>query len=112
MNSLTRHYRRSQLTALPMPGGREAVPYCYVENVSGDREPVTHEFASWAVGDWRREVEAELCVNLTEGSKTTAECQSVLSAGSQKHSALSTCEMAIHTNASGRLSSSGKSSGR
>lgn len=112
MSSLTRHYRRSQLTALPMPGGREPVPYCYVENVSGDREPVTHDFANWAVGDWRREVEADLCAKLTEGSKTTVECQSVLSAGNQKHSALSTCAMAIRTNASAHLSSSGKSSGR
>ncbi|ENT2776001.1 cell division inhibitor YmfM, partial [Escherichia coli] len=28
MNSLTTHYRRSQLIALPVPGGKAKVEYC------------------------------------------------------------------------------------
>ncbi|MCQ8806469.1 cell division inhibitor YmfM, partial [Escherichia coli] len=51
MNSLTTHYRRSQLIALPVPGGKAKVEYCYAVNVLGDREIVTHSFAEWAVGD-------------------------------------------------------------
>ncbi len=42
MNSLTTHYRRSQLIALPVPGGKAKVEYCYAVNVPGDREIVTH----------------------------------------------------------------------
>ena len=33
MNSLTTHYRRSQLIALPVPGGKAKVEYCYAVNV-------------------------------------------------------------------------------
>ncbi|EHS9748181.1 hypothetical protein KW059_001969 [Escherichia coli] len=47
MNSLTTHYRRSQLIALPVPGGKAKVEYCYAVNVPGDREIVTHSFAEW-----------------------------------------------------------------
>lgn len=54
MNSLTTHYRRSQLIALPVPGGKAKVEYCYAVNVPGDREIVTHSFAEWAVGDFNR----------------------------------------------------------
>lgn len=50
MNSLTTHYRRSQLIALPVPGGKAKVEYCYAVNVPGDREIVTHSFAEWVVG--------------------------------------------------------------
>ena len=32
MNSLTTHYRRSQLIALPVPGGKAKVEYCYAVN--------------------------------------------------------------------------------
>ncbi len=91
MNSLTTQYRRSQLIALPMPGGREQVPFCYAVNVPGDREVVTHEFAEWAVGDWREEATAQLCTNLTDGSAITTACTSGLSDGSLKPAALSTC---------------------
>lgn len=38
MNSLTTHYRRSQLIALPVPGGKAKVEYCYAVNVPGDLE--------------------------------------------------------------------------
>ncbi|HEC5179914.1 TPA: hypothetical protein R3U81_002966 [Escherichia coli] len=37
MNSLTTHYRRSQLIALPVPGGKAKVEYCYAVNVPGER---------------------------------------------------------------------------
>ncbi|MCE3847141.1 cell division inhibitor YmfM, partial [Escherichia coli] len=55
MNSLTTPYRRSQLIALPVPGGKAKVEYCYAVNVPGDREIVTHSFAEWAVGDFNRQ---------------------------------------------------------
>ena len=69
MNSLTTHYRRSQLIALPVPGGKAKVEYCYAVNVLGDREIVTHSFAEWAVGDFNRQKETVLCDKLTAGSK-------------------------------------------
>lgn len=112
MNSLTTQYRRSQLIALPMPGGREPVPFCYAVNVPGDREVVTHEFAEWAVGDWREEAAAQLCTNLTDGSEITTACPSKLSAGSLKPAALSTCGKATSMNASVRSSNSSASSGK
>lgn len=59
MNSLTTHYRRSQLIALPVPGGKAKVEYCYAVNVPGDREIVTHSFAEWAVGDFNRQKELQ-----------------------------------------------------
>ncbi len=89
MNSLTTHYRRSQLIALPVPGGKAKVEYCYAVNVPGDREIVTHSFAEWAVGDFNRQKETVLCEKLTAGSKITTECPSESFVGSQKHSALS-----------------------
>lgn len=76
MNSLTTHYRRSQLIALPVPGGKAKVEYCYAVNVPGDREIVTHSFAEWAVGDFNRQKETVLCDKLTVGSKITTECPS------------------------------------
>ncbi|WP_058911898.1 hypothetical protein [Entomohabitans teleogrylli] len=69
MNSLTAPYRRSQLIALPVQGGREPVQWCYAVNVQGEREVVSHGFAEWAVGDWREEVEAALCSQLTTSGK-------------------------------------------
>jgi hypothetical protein len=50
MNILTTPYRRSQLIALPMPGGKAKVEYCYAVNIPGDREVVSHDFVEWAVG--------------------------------------------------------------
>ena len=113
MNSLTTQYRRSQLIALPMPGGREPVPFCYAVNVPGDREVVTHEFAEWAVGDWREEAAAQLCTNLTDGSAITTACPSKLSAGSLKPAALSICgKVTSMESASVRSSNSSASSGK
>lgn len=97
MNILTTPYRRSQLIALPMPGGKAKVEYCYAVNIPGDREVVSHDFVEWAVGDWRREVEADLCVSLTDGSETEEVSPSMSSAGSQKLSELSTCAKTMNT---------------
>lgn len=88
MNSLTTHYRRSQLIALPVPGGKAKVEYCYAVNVPGDREIVTHSFAEWAVGDFNRQKETVLCDKLTAGSKITTECPSESFVGSRKHNGL------------------------
>ena len=112
MNSLTTHYRRSQLIALPVPGGKAKVEYCYAVNVLGDREIVTHSFAEWAVGDFNRQKETVLCDKLTAGSKITTECPSESFVGSRKHNGLSTSVKAMNMNASAHLSISGKSSGR
>ncbi len=65
MNSLTTHYRRSQLIALPVPGGKAKVEYCYAVNVPGDREIVTHSFAEWAVGDFNRQTRTSKPVTTT-----------------------------------------------
>lgn len=106
MNSLTTHYRRSQLIALPVPGGKAKVEYCYAVNVPGDREIVTHSFAEWAVGDFNRQKETVLCNKLTAGSKITTECPSELSAGSQIHSALYTFAKGTIMSASALLNNS------
>lgn len=71
MNSLTTHYRRSQLIALPVPGGKAKVEYCYAVNVPGDRVIVTHSFAEWAVGDFNRQKETVLCDKLFPFSFST-----------------------------------------
>lgn len=90
MNILTTPYRRSQLIALPMPGGKAKVEYCYAVNIPGDREVVSHEFTEWAVGDWRREAEAQLCATSIGISETNTESLFGLSVGNQKATALST----------------------
>lgn len=88
MNSLTTHYRRSQLIALPVPGGKAKVEYCYAVNVPGGRVIVTHSFAEWAVGDFNRQKETVLCDKLTAGSKITTEYPSESFVGSRKHNGL------------------------
>ena len=105
MNSLTTHYRRSQLIALPVPGGKAKVEYCYAVNVPGDREIVTHSFAEWAVGDFNRQ-------KLTAGSKITTECPSESFVGNRKHNGLSTSAKAMSMNASVRSNSFVVNSGK
>lgn len=108
MSNLIVNPHLPQLRMIPVPG----LPlFRYECKVSNRWVSCNHSQAAVIVGVYYRRAK-RLCVKLTEGSKTTVECQSVLSAGNQKHSALSTCAMAIRTNASGHLSSSGKSSGR
>lgn len=108
MNILTTPYRRSQLIALPMPGGKAKVEYCYAVNIPGDRTVVSHDFAEWAVGDWRREVEADLCVNLTGNTLITTESACMSSAMTATNGRSSSCETAIPMNACSHLSSSGR----
>ena len=107
MNSLTTHYRRSQLIALPVPGGKAKVEYCYAVNVPGDREIVTHSFAEWAVGDF-----TVLCDKLTAGSKITTECPSESFVGNRKHNGLSTSAKAMSMSASVRSNSFVVNSGK
>jgi hypothetical protein len=54
-----------------MPGGKAKVD-CYAVTIPGDRV-VSHEFTEWAVGDWRREVEAQLCATSIGISETNTE---------------------------------------
>lgn len=112
MNSLTTHYRRSQLIALPVPGGKAKVEYCYAVNVPGDREIVTHSFAEWAVGDFNRQKETVLCDKLTAGSKITTECPSESFVESRKHNGLSTSAEVMSMNASVRSNSFVVNSGK
>ncbi len=112
MNSLTTHYRRSQLIALPVPGGKAKVEYCYAVNVPGDRVIVTHSFAEWAVGDFNRQKETVLCDKLTAGSKITTECPSESFVGSRKHNGLSTSAKGMSMNASVRSNSFVVNSGK
>ena len=108
MNSLTVNNRLPQLRGIPVPG---TPLFRYERRLSNRWVPCNHSRAVSIVGVYNRRAK-RLCANLTEGSKTTAGCLSVLSAGNQKHNALSTCVMATRTNASAHLSISGKSSGR
>ena len=94
MNSLTTHYRRSQLIALPVPGGKARVEYCY------------------AVGDVNRQKETVLCDKLTAGSKITTECPSESFVGSRKHNGLSTSAKVMSMNASVRSNSFVVNSGK
>lgn len=112
MNSLTTHYRRSQLIALPVLGGKAKVEYCYAVNVPGDREIVTHSFAEWAVGDFNRQKETVLCDKLTAGSKITTEYSSESFVGSRKHNGLSTSAKTMSMSASARSNSFVVNSGK
>ncbi len=49
MNSLTTRYRRSQLIALPVPGGAGPVQYRYAVRVSGHCVPVSYQLAQQMV---------------------------------------------------------------
>ncbi|EBS5029330.1 peptidase [Salmonella enterica subsp. enterica serovar Give] len=91
MSSVTAFNRLPQLRMIPVSG---TPLFRYERRLSNRWVPCNHSRAVSIVGIYNRRVK-RLCANLTEGSKTTAECQSVLSAGSQKHSALSICVMAI-----------------
>lgn len=110
MNSLTTHYRRSQLIALPVPwkseGGVLLCSKCTRQGI------VTHSFAEWAVGDFNRQKETVLCDKLTAGSKITTECPSESFVGSRKHNGLSTSVKAMSMSASARSNSFVVNSGK
>lgn len=111
MSILSRHYRRSQLIALPMPGGKGG-QQCYGVNVPNGLEIVSHSFVEWAVDDWRREVEGQLCERSTDFSETTTANPSESSDGSERRTALFTCEKGIRTNVLARSISFNASLGK
>lgn len=109
MNSLTVNNRLPQLRGIPVTGTSS---FRYERMVSGRWVACNHSRAIGIVGVFQRRAK-RLCANLTEGSEITVECQSVLFAGNQKHSGLSTCVKDTSTvNASARLNSFNASSGR
>lgn len=112
MNSVTTQYRRSQLIARPMPGGKGPAQFVYGVMVSGCFEPVCYQFADWVVGDFNGQAEKVECEHSTDGLKTATASQSGLSGGSQKLNGLYTCATDTNMSASVHLSISGKSSGR
>lgn len=100
MNSVTTQYRRSQLIARPMPGGKGPAQFVYGVMVSGCFEPVCYQFADWVVGDFNGQAEKVECEHSTDGSKTATASLSGLSGGSQKLNGLYTCATDTSMNAS------------
>lgn len=78
MNSVTTQYRRSQLIARPMPGGKGPAKFVYGVMVSGCFEPVCYQFADWVVGDFNGQAEEVECEHSTDGLKTATASQSGL----------------------------------
>ena len=109
MNSLLTEYRRSQLIARPVPGGKKPVQYVYGTRVPGGFEPVCYQFAQWVVEDFNGQGKS-VYKNLTDGSKTTTGSPSRSFAGSRIHSALYTCEKDMSMSASVPSNSSDVSS--
>ena len=106
MNSVTTQYRRSQLIARPMPGGKGPVQFVYGVMVSGCFEPVCYQFADWVVGDFNGQAEKVECEHSTDGLKTVTASLSGLSGGNQKLNGLYTCathmsmSASVHSNSS------------
>ena len=104
MSSVTAFNRLPQLGMIPVSGHnrRGETPPLFgmnaeiIKTASGFR--VNHSGAVSIVGVHNRRAKRS-SANFNRRLKITAECQSVLSAGSQKHSALSICVMATRTNA-------------
>lgn len=59
-------YRRSQLIALPVPGGAGPVQYRYAVRVSGHCVPVSYQLVQQMVGEFNRQAEAFACRNSTD----------------------------------------------
>nr|DAJ95744.1 MAG TPA: hypothetical protein [Caudoviricetes sp.] len=109
MTSLTAFNRLPQLRMIPVQG---TPLFRYERRISNRWVPCNHSRAAAIVGVYYRKAK-RLCAKLTEGSKTTTACPSVLFAGSQKRGALSTCARTMNTvNVSARSSSFSASSGR
>ena len=100
MNSLTTQYRRSQLVALPVTGGKGPVQFVYGVRVQGAVEPVSYPFAEWVVGDFNSQAEKAECEKSTGGSVTEEASPSVSFGGSQNRGELSICGTATPMNAS------------
>lgn len=112
MNSVNRFRPAKQFRCLPLVG--KDAQFGYVEIINNAADGGNYQPADLMVEAFvqMNEKGREEWLKLTGGSEITTEFPSELSAGSQKHSALSICVMATHTNASAHLSISGKSSGR
>lgn len=106
MNSVTTQYRRSQLIARPMPGGKGPVQFVYGVMVSGCFEPVCYQFADWVVGDFNGQAEKVEYGHSTDGLKTVTASLSGLSGGNQKLNGLYTCATDMSMSASVHSSSS------
>lgn len=106
MNSLTTQYRRSQLVALPVTGGKGPVQFVYGVRVQGAVEPVSYPFAEWVVGDFNSQAEKTECEKSTGGSVTEEASLSVSFGGSQNRGELSICGVTTPTNASNHSLSS------
>ncbi|GEM_PF-218451 len=100
MNSLTTQYRRSQLVALPVTGGKGPVQFVYGVRVQGAVEPVSYPFAEWVVGDFNSQGEKAECENSTGGFVTEEASPYVSYGGSQNRGELSICGLTTPTNAS------------
>lgn len=109
MNSLTTQYRRSQLIALPVPGGAGPAQYRYAVRIPGGRECVSYQFAEWVVGDFNSQAEAFLCKNSTDGTATGAELKSRLLAGTERNDKSFSEDQAICMTACSLLSGSRRS---
>lgn len=110
MNSLTTQYRRSQLIALPVTGGKNPVQFVYGVRVQNSVEPVSYPFAEWVVDDFNSQAEKVTCENSTDAIGTTGESKFTLLAGSLKKDRSFSNGQVIRTNACSHLSSSGRNS--
>lgn len=110
MNSLTTQYRRSQLIALPVPGGAGPAQYRYAVRINGGRECVSYQFAEWVVGDFNSQAEVFPCKNSTDDTATGAALKSTSLVTTVKNGRLSSGASAIHTTACSLLSGSVRSS--
>ncbi len=110
MNSLTTRYRRSQLIALPVPGGAGPVQYRYAVRVSGLCVPVSYHLLSQLVGEFNRQAETFACRNSTDDTATGGELKSTSRVTTQKNDRLSSGALGTRTTACSLLSGSARSS--
>ncbi len=110
MNSLTTRYRRSQLIALPVPGGAGPVQYRYAVRLSGHYVPVSYQLALQMVGEFNRQAETFACRNSTDDTTTGGELKSTSRVTTQKNDRLSSGALVTRTTACSLLSGSARSS--
>ncbi|ALX78121.1 hypothetical protein AFK66_021725 [Cronobacter malonaticus LMG 23826] len=103
-------YRRSQLIALPVPGGAGPVQYRYAVRVSGHCVPVSYQLVQQMVGEFNRQAEAFACRNSTDDTATGGELKSTSPVTTQKNDRLSSGARVTRTTACSLLSGSARSS--
>lgn len=111
MNSLATEYRRSQLFARPVAGGKGPSPFVYGVRVANEFESVCREFAHWVEGDFNGQAEG-VCANLAVGTKITGGLVSTLSVGNRTPGALYTFVRTTGQSVSAQSTSSEESSGK